>query len=86
MFEQIIDNYIKKLDANIILKFANSNGILLTNAEAEEGYQFILKYYKTILYNKNEQLLESLMKSELKPQSYDKLRQVLLLARRKFNI
>lgn len=86
MFEQLIDSYVRKLDAGTIIKFANNNGIELSFEEGNEAYIFIQKYYKVVLYNRNEQLLESLMRSELKPESYDKLKQVLILARRKFCI
>ena len=40
----------------------------------------------TILYNKNELLLDDLMKKELPCNSYDKLKKVLLLARNKYGI
>ncbi len=86
MFEQLIDAYVKKLTPDIIKKFACSNGIELTDSESGEAYLFIQKHYKTILYNKNELLLDDLMKKELPCNSYDKLKKVLLLARNKYGI
>lgn len=56
MNKYIIMEYIRKLNRNDIINFANKQGITLSNDEVETIYYYIKHEYKRIL-NKDESIL-----------------------------
>ena len=71
MNKYIIMEYIRKLNRNDIINFANKQGITLSNDEVETIYYYIKHEYKRIL-NKDESILVE-AKDKLNDNAYNYL-------------
>jgi hypothetical protein len=68
----LINEYVKRLTKDDIVKFAKSQGIILENEEVDTIYTYIKKYYKTFIYGNPRPILDEL-KSKVKPITYNKI-------------
>ena len=68
----LINEYVKRLTKEDIVKFAKSQGIILEVNEVNTIYEYIKKYYKTFIYGNPRPILDDL-KQKVKPMTYQKI-------------
>ena len=68
----LINEYIKRLTKEDIIKFSESQGISLDDNEINTIYEYIKKYYKTFIYGNPRPILDEL-KQKVKPMTYNKI-------------
>ena len=68
----LVGEYVKRLTKEDIIKFAESQGIILEDNELDTIYEYIKKYYKTVIYGNARSVLDEL-KEKVRPLTYQKI-------------
>ena len=68
----LLSEYVKRLTKEDIVKFSESQGIILEEYELNTIYDYIKKYYKTLVYGNPRSVLDEL-KDKVKPITYQKI-------------
>ena len=68
----LVSDYVKRLTKEDVIKFSESQGIILEETELNTIYDYIKKDYKTILYGNARSILDEL-KQKVKPLTYQKI-------------
>ena len=68
----LVEEYVKRLTKEDVIKFSESQGIILEETELNTIYDYIKKDYKTILYGNARSVLDEL-KQKVKPLTYQKI-------------
>lgn len=68
----LVSDYVKRLTKEDVIKFSESQGIILEETELNTIYDYIKKDYKTILYGNARSVLDEL-KQKVKPLTYQKI-------------
>ena len=68
----LINEYVKRMTKDDIIKFSTSQGINLDDQELDTIYNYIKKYYKTFIYGNPRPILDEL-KTKVKPMTYNKI-------------
>jgi len=68
----LINEYVKRMTKDDIVKFSTLQGIILEEQELDTIYNYAKKYYKTFIYGNPRPILDEL-KHKVKPMTYNKI-------------
>ena len=68
----LVGEYVKRLTKDDVKNFALSQGVILEEQELDIIYDYIKKYYKTIIYGNARSVLDEL-KDKVRPITYQKI-------------
>lgn len=84
MYEKIIESYVHSLSKEDIQKFAMSKDIFLTEEETEVLFVYAKNHWRTF-YKGDPTILLGELEKKLKPQTFEKLKQIYIETKNKFS-
>jgi sulfur relay (sulfurtransferase) DsrC/TusE family protein len=84
MYYSLIKSFVERLTVEDVKKFANKEGITLTEEEQNVIYEYVKQHWQTFYFGNPKPLLEEL-KSKLNTDTYNKIELLYLQAKERFN-
>lgn len=83
MIKNLILKHVQNLKIEDIYDFASKNGISLTSNEADIIYTYIKKYWKELIFD-NHNIILNKVKDSLEPSTYNKINELIIFYKNKY--
>lgn len=83
MIKNLIAKHIQNLKIEDIYDFASKNNVILTSNEANTIYTYIKKYWKELIFEDHNIILNKI-KDSIEPSTYNKINELIIFYKNKY--